>query len=436
MNASAIRHIVNTITEAYFVDPSKETVGDITIENWNVLMGVFTYIGRRNMLMAGRPGSGKTSLASIVSSVCSNLPRDLYDFLKIQGHADQTKDTMLARIDLGRLSEEGVVWQPSVYLPSITLDELNRLPPSKQNVMLEFIRTGAIEHLGKHFSRAKPAFFATINHNGPGTYPVHQATYDRFDIAIELTPGSSFLQDLIADASRRQKELANPEKTREIITDLLKKDISIDEKLAKLGRYEDAPDVRLPFTPHAKTLLACIWEEMNTTPLYGDNRPDDPVDTSSHNASLTDSKDGVQDRDRSYASSKITEGISHRAHESICYYTTMLASYLHHDHISIEHIEAVAPYCLAHRLRFTQDYIAKFEGVARERDDRKEMNLARRIISDIKQNYDDIHTDLHLMDAHLSGQHLGHEQEERLRQILAGPTPDHPLMRLYYRVFQ
>lgn len=420
MGIPGIKSKIEKITKRYFVDPTTETLGDITIENWNVLMGVFTYVGRRNMLMVGRPGTGKTTLASIIGSVCSGLPFDLYDFLKIPGHPDQTKDTMLARIDLGRIAEEDVVWQPSVYLPLVILDELNRLSPGKQSVIIEFARTGMIEHLGKYFSNGKPAFFATINHNGPGTYPIPQPMLDRFDIAIELTPGPFYVQELIRKAGRNQHELTDPKRTEEIITRLLQKDVSIDEKCASLNIEDCSPDIDLPLTPDAKTFLGCIWEEINTTRLYGDNRPGE-ADTSNHNAP--------------YASSKVSEGISSRAYDSIMFYSTMLASYLGHDKIGIEYIQTIAPYCLAHRLPFTEDFAAKFEEQPRERNERRDMHLARMLISEIKKNYDAIHIELKLMDVALKG-NLTTDQQKMVTDICNGPEPDHPLQRVYYHALK
>src|SRR5574341_1093670 len=180
---------VKIIGSKYFIDPSHEEVGTQKVEFWKILMGVFSYLGNKNSLLLGNPGSGKTTYSGVISSVMSGLPYDLFDKEKIQGHPDQTKDTMLARADLGRIAEEGVVWQAPLYMPSLTLDELNRLPPGKQSIFLEYIRTGAVEHLGKLFTRQKIPIFATMNYNGTGTYPVPAPSLDRFDVSLEFEAG-------------------------------------------------------------------------------------------------------------------------------------------------------------------------------------------------------------------------------------------------------
>ena len=164
---SDIRDLVTKISEGmngigpFFIDKDFEDVGAQRVDHWKVLMGIFAHVGGRNLLAVGNPGSGKTSYATIINSLVTALPYDLFDFLKIQGHPEQTHEKMIGRPDLGKLDVEGVVWHPSIHLPGLTLDELNRLPPGKQAILMEFIRTGWAEYLGKYFTTGKIPYFAT-----------------------------------------------------------------------------------------------------------------------------------------------------------------------------------------------------------------------------------------------------------------------------------
>lgn len=433
MDFRKMTELVNTVADRYFIDPATEEVGGEAVEHWKILMGMFSYLGRRNSMLVGRPGTGKTTYSGVISSVISGLPFDLYDFLKIQGHPDQTKDTMLARADLGRLAEEGVVWQASVYLPALTVDEINRLSPGKQAILLEYIRTGGIEHLGKYFTRGKIPFFATMNYDGAGTYPVPAPSLDRFDMSLEFNPGAGYMQDLIMDASRRiDSELKDPEETEKIVGELLRKDELPKHKLESLEtsakesrKKRNMPDISgldprkldIPYSPDARTMLLCVWEEMNTTHLYGDNRRDDPRDLSNHN--------------QPFASSRIMEGMSPRAWDSIRYYSTALAAFQGSRHIEIHHILAVAHHCLAHRLEFTEDYKAQYKEHPRLKGEREDMDLTRRLVSGIKDNYDSVSKPLKTLDAFLSGNLKG-ERTAEVEQIVNAPEPDHPLMRIYY----
>jgi len=446
--------IVKIVSEKYFIDNSYELLGEgrgaRKVDHWKVLMGVFSYVNNRNTLLVGNPGAGKTTFSGVISAIMSGLPFDLYDKQKVPGHPDQTKDTMFCRADLGRLAEEGVVWQPAVYLPALTLDELNRLPPGKQSIFLEYIRTGSMEHLGQTFNRGKTPIFATMNYNGTGTYPVPIPSLDRFDISLEFQAGQSWLQDYIRTASRGIiSELGSGEMTDEIVNQLLNKKITIKDKLELLKnkakenrkqmnkKIEQAyiknkeepkriPDLEsldevavlnTPFTADGKTYLECIWDEINMSPTYGENRHVDPRDTAKHNLD--------------FASAKVIGGISQRCWDSIKYFASMVARYVGDEKVDIVHINAVAPYCMSHRIDFSDDYKAKFAQQKRKRGERQEQDLSRRLLEEIKKNYDKISTDLKLFDKYLADGEPTPQPEE-VKKLLAGPEPDHPRLRNYY----
>jgi len=430
--------IVKLIAEKYFVDLSSEKVGTKKVENWKVLMGAFSGISNRNTLLMGNPGSGKTTYSGVISSLLTGLPFDLYDFEKIQGHPDQTKDTMLARADLGRLHEEGVVWQAAAHLPALTLDELNRLPPGKQSIFLEYIRTGAIEHLGKYFSRGKVPVFATMNYNGTGTYPVPAPSLDRFDISLEFPVGAAFVQNDIRAASRQIKnDLTNPEMTEEVIKKIMEKDVSLKDKLDFLKakskenlKKKGMPSIEpineeeldaKPYTADADCYMRCIFDEINTPYRYGENRSVDPRDSSEHN--------------KTFASSKVLHSVSPRFWDSVRFYASILAHFMNSDKVEVEHVKAVAPYCLAHRTDFSPDYEAKFAESPRLQGERKEMDLSRRILKEVKDNYDKIADDVKLLDNYLQNSgNVDAPTKRRVETFLKGPVPDHPTLRSYYKL--
>lgn len=445
---------IETIGMRYFVDPSEERVGEKTVPFWKIMLGVFTLLDDRNMWLVGNKGSGKTTFSSLLASVVHGLPFHLFDALKIQCHPEQTKDSMFVRIDLGRLAEEKVVLQPSVYLPVLVIDEFNMNPPGKQTIAREFSRTGLLEHFGNVFYKGKFSFIATVNHNGPGTYPVADATYDRFDIAIEFTPGTSSLQDEILGAKQKiEEELLGVELSVEISDFLHDKKVSVDEKLTRLKQYAKkqqqeraklgilpAFDVqkmklavkearKIPYTPDGQTYLNCVWEEINTTRKYGTNRRDDMRDTSAHN--------------QAFASARVLEGMSVRAWDAIKFYAGMLAAYLKDDKVDVAHVQAVAPYCLAHRLEFTDDFLSTLNERQREHDEWKKQFAARELLRLIKTNYaggtdkePGVAHQLKLLDSFIAGAKLDREQMTAVEEILKGPEPDHPLFRTYWHSAQ
>jgi len=272
-----------------------------------------------------------------------------------------------------------------------------------------------------------------MNYNGTGTYPVPAPSLDRFDISLEFEAGPGWLQDDIAEASGNiERELTNPDLTKEIVDKILDKNVAQDQKTAfieaKAGenrKRKNLPGLpkfegidKKALSPDAVTYMECIWDEINKPYLYGENRGVDPRDKSSH------SKD--------FACHKVKSGVSNRYWQSINFYANMLAHFLGHDKIEIEHINAVAPYCMSHRLDFDPDYAAKSAEAPRLNGERQEQDLSRRLLKDIKTNYDKVSDDLKLLDKH--NRDVPVDNKERLKEILAGPVPDHPTFREYYNL--
>jgi hypothetical protein len=99
--------------------------------------------------------------------------------------------------------------------------------------------------------------------------------------------------------------------------------------------------------------------------------------------------------------------------------------------VDFEHVWAIAPYVLSHRLEFTNDYKATYAQQKRLRGEREEMDLTRRLLDEIKQNYDNVSYDIKLLDAFLSG-NLESRRYREVEKVLNGPEPDHPLLKVYY----
>jgi MoxR-like ATPase len=431
-----LSNAIETVAQ-YVHDPTTITAGDATVKNWNTFLGVANAIDRRAMLLMGNPGSGKTTFSNVVNSVVFGLPYDLFDICKVQGHPDHTKDTLIGRIDLANIKDELVVWQNHLYLPGVVLDEVNRLQPGKQGTILEYVRTGVASHLNRTFLGEKPAFFATMNFNGPGTYPLTQAFLDRFDISVELGNISAVEYEEIDEKSARIKQLMDRRRTETIVELLADKTVKVKDKLQKMAiegehgmhaKLQEAVSQaqKIPFNVSAKSQLCSIIDEMNRTFLYGTNRAGESADTSPHN--------------KDTASANIEEGTGVRAHRSIAYFSRMLALYLNEPdpktkelEVTPHHIFAVAPYVLAHRLKFTEEFKAPFM------DDTRDVYFAQyltvKMLEKIKQNYSDNEPGIALMDLYLSGK-ATKEQVKQAEAALKAPRPDHPVLRAYWEHFQ
>lgn len=430
-----LKGIADEIGSRYFIDPDYEEVGDAVVRHWKILMGVFTYAARANAQLLGDPGFGKTTYANVIGSVMSGLPYDLLSSLQIQGHPDQTKDNMLSRADLGRLAEEGVVWQASIFLPSLTFDEFNMLPPGKQAIVREYIRTGIVEHLGKVYSDGKPPFFATFNPDAEGVYPLTKATRDRFDISLEFVYlGAILNRDALDARDRIREELVDHNVTLEALKKLHDKDMPVDQKrtcLLSIGKAVGARRAvkpldrdeldelyvnvrKISFTPKALMFVDSILEEINTTPTYGLKRSNDPVDLSIHNKDAAES--GAVPL---MLGNGCVEGpISHRFRETLEPYAQLLAASLGDNVVDVKHVFAVAPYAMVHRINFNNDYKGRYAQQKRLRGEREELDLSRRLLNEIKKRFDRVKNDVLILSYFLDEKVPPDNNQEKFREFM------------------
>jgi MoxR-like ATPase len=90
---------------------------------------------------------------------------------EISGHPEQTEEKIIGRPDLGKLSqgEEVVVWSYFSLLPVKIIDEINRLPETKQSLILDGVDRGNWEYLNDAIINREYCLFATANYQDRGT---------------------------------------------------------------------------------------------------------------------------------------------------------------------------------------------------------------------------------------------------------------------------
>lgn len=439
-----LRRNVETVAERYFVDASERRVAGTDVHHWNVVLGALGYLSDGNVLLVGEPGTGKTTFANVVASAFTGLPYDLFAGAQIQGHPDQTKAEMFARPHVGRLTNEGredVVWQHTLFLPQVLVDEYNRLPPGKQSIAQEFVRTGTLSHLNEVFTREDLSFAATVNESDDGTYDLTPPTLDRFDVSLEFTHGAGWSRDRVEDAwANVQAELADEAATRELMDRLSRDDPAADyeEKLAFVAdwrreRAANADNAGLsPFTPEEE---AAFQEAVEDVPIEGDARTFldflyDEVNQSSTGTHKRRGDDPQQHtHDQGLAYSKVVNGVSARRRRAVTTYARALAFYLGDDAVTRDHLRAITPHCLAHAVEFTEDFRAEHAQSRRWKGAREEFHLAGALLEDVEENYDDLAETVKLLNAAVAGDDLDDEQRAEVEQFLAGPEPDHPHLR-------
>ncbi len=403
---------------------------DIKGERFNsaVLFSLLTGLQRGKELIIGEPGLGKTTSAEFVCSLIYQFPLGAIWGSEVSGHPEQTEEKIIGRPDLGKLNrgEEDVVWTKFSQISVKIVDEINRLPETKQSMILDGVDRGNWEYLNEIIMNDEYCLFATSNYQDGGTTVIIAPLMDRFDVVVESRHPGANLSFLIGKTRRKDQILRHPKYERELHR-VLKSKGPYSRKISKMeeicnafGEYVaevsgvkplqkkdrelirgemDRLDMNLDASAFTRMLLA----EFSFCERYGQKRIVENCEEGCHYTG--------------YLCHSIKNCASNRLPISIRQYAQGLAWFLEDSEVDIEHVQAIVPYTLAHRVQWKEEILAQKERA--KRDDPFPIFLAKEAVQAVSQRYRE-QSD-HLKDALAVGSRI--YQGESMEPL----EGDHPL---------
>jgi len=378
----------------YFNRPDLEVKG----EHYNsaILFSLLTGLKGGKQLIIGEPGLGKTTSAEFVCCLLYQYPLGVIWGSEVSGHPEQTEEKIIARPDLGKLNqgEEDVVWTNFSQIPVKIVDEINRLPETKQSMILDGVDRGNWEYLNEMIINEEYCLFATANYQDGGTNTIIAPLVDRFDVMVESRYPGANLSFLIGKSKRKDHVLRNPKYEKDFHR-VLKLKVPYEKKLPKLeeicdayGEYlresvgvhsfrreqreairaeMEALDLDLDASAFTRMLLA----EFSFCERYGQKRVVEQCDEGCHYTG--------------YFCHQIKNCASNRLPTSIEQYAQGLAWLQDDATVDLEHIKAVAPYALSHRVQWKDEVISQRERT--KRDDPFPIYVAKEAVKLVSQRY-------------------------------------------------
>ncbi len=329
------------------------------------LFGILTLILDGKELVFGEYGSGKTSSSERISSLVRGLPLEFVQASTIHAHPEQTEEKMKATLDLGALEKEGmeiVKWKITPFSPVVIIDELNRLPIGKQNILLNEVDRNIWSYRGETLIlKQGKSFFATINYQDIGATKLIAPLLDRFDVAVETSPLHPVRKRIIRRGI--DEEIL---KDREISQDLIEyisqnnQTGSADEVAAyiNLRAEEFKEELEIRFRRQGLSVeiprnkeIETIRKEMNRIAISEDAELFlDYVGQEIH-CQYTLKKEFSRCDGCHYQNYICSDlyGISNRGEQSLFRYAQALAWMVDETEVTLEHIMAIMPYILWHR---------------------------------------------------------------------------------------
>ena len=104
-----------------------------------------------------------------------------------------------------------MVWSTFARLPVKIVDEINRLPETKQSLILDGLERGKWEYLNQGLINDEFCLFATANYQDQGTNTLVPPLLDRFDVVVESKHRRANIACLIGQSAARENLLRHPD---------------------------------------------------------------------------------------------------------------------------------------------------------------------------------------------------------------------------------
>lgn len=182
----ALYDVINT--EFYYARESLEVKEGIRYEPV-ALFSIFTCILEGKQFLEGGYGKGKTTSCERIGSVIYGLPLEFILLSELHCHAEVTEDKSKGILDLGALQKKGeeqIIWHAFLYNPVKLLEEVNRLTRGQQTILLNEVDRNIWTYRGHTLMVPYGCLFVTMNASDPGNTELLYALRDRNDVSVQV----------------------------------------------------------------------------------------------------------------------------------------------------------------------------------------------------------------------------------------------------------
>lgn len=296
-------------------------------------------VPRSAMLLVGGHGGGKTTLAKLLGRMMTGKSLEEIGDGILRGHPQLTEEKMVATLRPGPLMKEGievVVWRSFVTGFWKIIDEVNRLTPHSQNILLSLLAEGEVKYYDEVKRCEEFCLYATLNPADAGTFDLGPPFLDRFGMAVPITmPTVSDLELILASRDDRLFGYDELWQVPALLT---------EENLLTIWNLAD----KVPVSSEASEYMRSIVREFGAC-IRGDK---------SQSSGLTVETglcDGCHFNTAKSVCNKVIIPLSVRAAKDLNRYSKAAAWLVGAQEVTIEIVKSLAPLVFWHRTRFVRD---------------------------------------------------------------------------------
>lgn len=299
-------------------------------------------VEKGTMMLYGGHGGGKTTLSKYLGQIFLHLTKEEIEDCILRGHPQLTEEKILGTLDFVQmmnpsLIKDGkiqVIWNDFVDSQWKIIDEINRLSPYAQNILLSLLAESSVKYHNQSKTLSSFTLFATMNPKDSSNFELSLPFLDRFAIALPITMPD---YDSFSTIGRKDKRNDN---LSEWIKDFTLQSIQ-DE--VKDVQYTDEAEFFINFLIDSYRLCCRVSKETNESLS---------VDKTLCKGCHYDAENKV--------CSKIKHPLSVRVKEDLYRYGKAMAWFLGDSRVEVKHIEMLAPYMIWHRSELSKKFRNEF----------------------------------------------------------------------------
>ena len=295
------------------------------------------------MLLVGGHGGGKTSLTKLLGRMFTGDSLNEIENSIIRGHPQLTEEKLVGTLKLGKLmhdGEEEVVWRQFVTNFWKIIDEVNRLTPYAQDILLSLLAEGTIKYYDEIKTVDKFCLFATINPQDVGTFELSSPFLDRFGISIPIVmPASHDLELILTGKDEKYSGFDELIQVPKILT--------IDE-LMEIWYYVN----KIPFNADVNNYIHAIIRDF-TLCVRVDKGSSENLKPSTGLCS------GCHFNTNQNVCNKIESILSVRVAKDLLRYSKALTWLLNLNKVDINLVNTITPYVISHRVMYSRRELEK-----------------------------------------------------------------------------
>lgn len=288
------------------------------------------------MLLIGGHGGGKSTLVKHLGRMFTGMHlRDMEDCV-IRGHSQLTEEKMVATLNVAKLikdGEEEVRWRTFTTSFWKILDEVNRLSPYAQNILLSMLAEGKVKYYDEVYPIDKYVLYGTLNPGGAGTFEMSAPFLDRFGIAVYISMPTT--HDLSIILESRDDKLVGYDEIMQVPA------ILTIEQLLSIWFLVDMIKV----SKKVENFIHSIVREFTLC---------DRIDkgNSQYLTPETGLCNGCHFDVKKAVCNKVTSILSVRVAKDLLRYSKALTWLLGLNEITIDIVKSIAPYVISHRVNY------------------------------------------------------------------------------------